>query len=289
MSWRVILLVAVATLFAACGAVDVASVTSRNNNDGSADGLWLLTQVEIDGQVVPIDQILFLEIEGNTVGGESTCNNFGGTFGGDFSQTAELCVDERVAGLDPMRVESEMIDAIGNGPELTGDRLVFTVDKSHFVYEPTIDPAPAEVFAVINDDTKLADVAELFVDPEGGQRRYDRLVRLDHSGTDIHYYLGLDGELVCFIYSTDNAAGSSCEQPRHVQFQTWAMSPQNMNGPVGPRVAFIPDHAIDAVSARPDVGDLEGNLLLIPDDDPGQKHFFDLDDGRTFALRTDRL
>jgi hypothetical protein len=205
-------LAVVAMLLTSCG---ITAAADKHNDDGAFDGLWLLTEAEVDGRPVPIDERLFLEVDGNRATGDSTCNPVGGVFGSrPGASETKLCAAEPQGRFDPMAVEYAMRDAILSGPEPSDGGLVFAKGGNRFVYEPVADPSPADLFAVIDDDTSIADPDEIVLDAEGGPPPpFQRLVRLHHAGTDTRFHLGVDGDLLCLVHSSGDTGGYYC-RPR---------------------------------------------------------------------------
>lgn len=250
-----------------------------------ANGLWLLSSLEVDGELLSIDEPMFLEVSFNNVGGDTVCNDFGGEFGGPYTATAMGCEPDDDPTIDRHRVQDEMIAAILSGPQLVDDRLEFATETVHLVYERVDDPTAADLFDVLNEEGKEASPDEIYLDPEGGgQTDFDRLVRVEHPGSEARFYIGVDGELVCFVMSTDNAASTSCQSPRYAARRGWAFELLNMDGPVGVRAALIPDAFVADLETRSDLGTISENVLLVPDSTTPGVYVLEDADGNTFEL-----
>ena len=287
--WFVVLLwgVVAAVAGACSGDGDSTSSLTADTSDEreGLDGLWLLSSVEIGDEPIPTEAALFLEIDGTEINGDTTCNHFGGELGGQLAQTAKECLREDVTEPDPMAVERAMLAAIRAGPGLDGQQLVFTVGGVRLVYDAVADPAPADLYAALDDETLLADVREIFLDPEaGGHPDYQRLVRLGHPSSDARFYLGTEGEVVCFVVSTHNASLTVCQLPRYAVRSAVAYDLANRHGPVGVRVALIPDAFVDAATQRPDLGEIGANVLLVSPNAEAGRHVLRDAAGEEFVL-----
>ncbi len=257
---------------------------SDSTDAGEADGLWLLSSLEVDDRPVEVTEPIFLEIEEGSVGGNTVCNDFGGEFGGEFVSTTKGCISDDPS-IDLHHIESVMIEAVMTGPEVVDTNLVFSTPSGHLVYEQVDDPAPAELFAVLDNATNVASTEEIYLDPEAGTHPdYDRLVRLTHPGTDARFFIGIDDEFICFVVSTDAAASTVCQQPRFAARRGRAYELNSSEGPVGVRSAFIPDLFVGSLEERPDLGLISGNILLVSDDAPSGRHPLRGPGGQVFIL-----
>ncbi len=277
----VVPLVAFALLLAGCD-----SGPDNETAAGDADGLWLLTTLEFDDELLPLDEPLFLEVDGTEVGGDTVCNRFGGQFGRrDHTATAEGCEPDDDPTIDRHEVQDAMIAAVLAGPRISDGRLTFTTSSTRLVYERIDDPTAVQLFAVLDDETAAASTDEIFLDPEAGRHPdYEGLARLTHPGTAARFYIGVDGELVCFIMSTDRASSSSCQRPRLAARRSWAFELANRDGPVGVHAALIPDAFVEAVAARPDLGQISGNVLLVAEGTAAGRYRFEEPGGQRFTL-----
>jgi hypothetical protein len=263
----------------------IAAGCGQSEFGADSDGLWILSSLELDGETLTLDEPLFLEIEGTSVGGDTTCNQFQGQFGGDFSATAMGCLDYDGAGFDRNETEQEMIDAILSGAEVDNERLVFDNVRVRMTYERFVDPSPGDLYAILGDESRLASADEIYLDLEaGGRESYDRLVRLEHTGTEAVFFIGVQGELVCLVASTDAASFSTCQQPRYAGLQAVAIELTSRTGPTGIRSALIPDQYVAALENRPNLGSLNGNILLVDEAAPTGRHKFEGPAGQLFVL-----
>ena len=126
--WRLAILLTL--LVASCtsngvGQKDVQQIDLGNDTDG----FWVLSTLEIDGESIPVDEPLFLQIGNRFVDADTVCNSFSGEIGGPFSRT--------LIGCDPdlHRIEDLMIDAIMSGPRLVDDQLEFMTESARLVYD----------------------------------------------------------------------------------------------------------------------------------------------------------
>lgn len=222
------------------------------------DGFWTLTSADFEGAPVSLLEPMFLEIEGDQVGGNSVCNDFGGIFEGQFTQSLVGCLSEDESEPDPSMVEAALIDAAAARPEIEGDQLVLRSGGFRFFYERTVDPTPAELFEILDDVDHNVDSSEIFLDPEAGgsHQPFEQLVRVDHPGSTGRFFIGFSSELVCLIASTDTESFTACHRPRFAARTAYGYELSNMNGPTGIRVALIPDSFVDAAVQSPDLGEV---------------------------------
>ncbi|MEJ7801640.1 MAG: hypothetical protein WKF60_14045, partial [Ilumatobacter sp.] len=83
-------------------------------------GTWRLVSLSVDGDSVPIEQPLFMDIADDGFRASTTCNTVSGDFGGDIETTAMLC-----GGDEAMTNERYMSQAFRSEPTRNGDQLVF--------------------------------------------------------------------------------------------------------------------------------------------------------------------
>jgi len=223
------------------------------------DGTWELITANVDGE--PIDQLagLFLEVTGEEFSAEGACNTFGGPFDGDIFSTLVGCLDET---LDRNAIDERMIEALSNGPSLIDNQLVFNGPGVDLVYQPFDIPPLDQLFAVLTNPDFAADGSELFVDPEAGPLLVDQLSRLDHPNPIVQFYLGTQGDLVSFHWSAENAGGSWGAELRTLSRRAYAHELHGRSGPIGVRVALIPDTVADAPELLA-LGLLENNVLVL--------------------------
>jgi hypothetical protein len=197
------------------------------------DGFWTLTSADLEGAPVSLLEPMFLEIEGDQVGGNSVCNDFGGSFEGEFTQTLAGCSTEGESVPDLSTIDAAPIDAAAARPQIQGDQLVSRSGGFRFFYERAVDPTPAELFEILDDVDRNAGSSEIFLDPEAGgsHQPFEQLVRVDHPGSTGRFYIGVSSELVCLIASTDTESFTACHKPRFAARTAYGYELSNMNGP----------------------------------------------------------
>lgn len=227
-----------------------------------SDGTWELASLTLDGELIPEVGGLFLEVTGAEFGAEGACNSFGGPFGGDIFSTLVGCIDD--VPLDRNAIDERMKEALSNGPDLIDNQLVFVAPGVELVYQPFDVPTVDEVFAVLENPDLAADESELFIDPEAGPLVVDELVRLEHPNATAQFHLSTQGGLISLHWSTESAGGSWGGELRTLSRRGYAYELQGRSGPVGLRVALIPDTFVGAPELLA-LGVLENNVLVLRD------------------------
>ncbi len=64
------------------------------SRSASSDGTWRFKSLHVDGEQVPIEQPLFMDISNDGFSASTTCNTVSGDFGSDIMTTLVLCGDE---------------------------------------------------------------------------------------------------------------------------------------------------------------------------------------------------
>ncbi|MGH1490499.1 MAG: META domain-containing protein [Acidimicrobiales bacterium] len=158
-------LLALCLLAAGCGSdASVDAGSGDTEPDGSAisefEGEWILIDGEIDGaSFAPLDGFpITLNITGDRIGGNASCNGFGGTFAvdgnslalGDVSITEMACLDN-----EAMSSEQTFIQAFWRttGIELTGiepgETLTLSGDGVNLHYIRETPTADADVIGTV--------------------------------------------------------------------------------------------------------------------------------------------
>lgn len=226
------------------------------------DGTWELATLTLDGELIPEVVGLFLEVGGAEFGADGACNSFAGPFDGDIFSTLAGCIDD--VPLDRNAIDERMKEALSNGPDLIDNQLVFVAPGVELVYQPFDVPAVGEAFAVLGNTDLAADESELFIDPEAGPLVVDKLVRLEHPTTTAQFHLSTRGDLISLHWSTESAGGSWGGELRMLSRRGYAYELQGRSGPVGLRVALIPDTLVGAPELLA-LGVLENNVLVLGD------------------------
>jgi hypothetical protein len=252
-------------LLAACG-------------DESAPETWRLVTFEVAGDLRPIDEPLFLEVDGDGFAAETPCNTVRGEFGGPLASTAMAC--------DPGRTESEalMTQAFADEPVEIDGRLVFVEGDVRLIYESFVEPVTFDLIAVLGDERRSVDASALPPESATGTvpPDYDALIPVASPVPTIDLFLAsLDGR-PCVVYGTETSIGSACTGPRELSFRTRTVNvPQD--DPSYLRVAIIPDD-FGAVADRSGLGTYDTNLLIVADAVPAGTQVLTNTAGNTLAV-----
>ena len=231
--------------------------------------------MEVDGEAVPSAAGLFVEIVDDEFSAEGACNSFGGQFGGETFSNLMGCAADREA------IDQQMGEALTDGPDQVSEtQLVFQASGVSLTYAAVVVPAPDELFSALNGPE--ANVSELFIDSEGGPLDIDRLIRLSHPSEDARFYLTTSGENLGFYWSSENAGGS-WGVGSYPFARSWALELAGRDGPLGVRVALIPDTVADSPELQA-LGVLENNVLTLDDSIPAGEVTVSRPDDGLFTL-----
>ena len=179
-----------------------------------------------------------------------------------------------------------MSQAFGVDPVDDGDLLVFDDGTVRLVYEPYVDPEPADLFAVLGDTAARVDSSALPPEQATGSvpPSFDVLVPLPSASDEVDLFLATRDDLVCLVAGLASATTLECDPPRVAEATTLATDIPYLTQPIV-RVALIPDRFAAAAASRTDLGTYESNLLTVAADAPEGAHVLTSDDGEEFVLQ----
>lgn len=239
---------------------------------------WRFSSLEVDGEAVPVDQALFLDVAQGAFQASTPCNDVGGQFGGDLRSTAMGCPDEVAV------IEDQMTQAFGTEPVEIGGQLIFDNGDIRLVYDSFVDPQPSDLFAVLGDASASVDESRLPSEQVTGTvpPDFESLVPVPSPAGQVDLFIGVLGGNVCLVYGTTATMDMQCSPPRIAATSSYAIDIPKYDEPLI-RVALIPDRYSAAVATRTDLGTYEANILTLVPDAPTGEHLL-IDDGGEHSL-----